>query len=265
MKYKNFYENAKEANLRLRNTVIWYDGPGEQGPYFVMLVTDHDGSDFKIYMKRVGQKYYNIPGIVPPNEQFGHIVDGAGQHMDKFMKDHPQFGMIRKDLSSPHFRNFRPFPLGMMNLVTKDKNGKGIDCETLYLERQPNRLTQQGLISSMIHISTVNAAISRPPSLGNYRFDMWSEYFYDCIMGCYPSIETCLSKLRDPNCANEAAAFHRNFALVRGPIGMIFLAYKSDVVGILDNKNLSAVTVDNEFKYTKEAISDLHVFNNIKS
>jgi hypothetical protein len=70
MKHKNFYENAKEANLRLRNTVVWYNGPGEQGPYFVMIITDHDGSDFKIYMKKLGQKRNNIPGVMCPSDHF---------------------------------------------------------------------------------------------------------------------------------------------------------------------------------------------------
>lgn len=265
MFHKNFYESAKEANLRLRNTIVWYDGPGEQGPYFVLLCTDHDGADFKIYMKRIGQKYMNISGILPPNESVGTEAAGYGTYMDKFMKDYPKFGMIRKDLSSPHFNRFRPFPLGMMNLVTKDKEGKNVDCETLYLERQPNRLTQQGLIKSMIYISSVNAAVSRPPTPAHYSFDTWSEDFYDCVMGNYPSVDTCLSKLRDDRCANEAAAFSRYFALVRGPIGMLFLSYKGEIVGLLDNKNLSSLTVDKEFSYTKEAISELHIFNNIRS
>jgi hypothetical protein len=80
----------------------------------------------------------------------------------------------------------------------------------------------------------------------------------------YPSIDTCLSKMTDPKIANEAAAFHRYFALVRGPIGMLFLSYKGDIVGVLDNKNLSSVTVDREYKYTREVISDLQMFSNIK-
>jgi hypothetical protein len=263
VKHKNFYENAKEANLRLRNTVVWYDGPGEQGPYFVMVITDHDGADFKIYMKRIGQKYYSVSGVMPPNEVYPAETTGFGKLMDKFMKDYPKFGIIRKDLSSPHFRAFRPFPLGMMNLVRTDKNGKAVDCETLYLERQPNRATQQGLTRTMIYISPVNAAMARDPVPMHHSFDLWSEDFYDCVMGKYPSIDTCLSKLRDPTIANEAAAFHRYFALVKGPIGMVFLSYKGDIVGVLDNKNLSSLTVDRDFNYTREAISDLHVFNSI--
>jgi hypothetical protein len=264
MQYKNFYENAKEANLRLRGTVIWYDGPGEKGPYYVLGICDHSSGDLKIYMKKLGQKYINIPSVLPPNEQYGTEITSLGSHMDKFMKDYPSFNMVRKDLSSPHFRGFRPFPLGMMNQTMKSKSGKPIDCETFFIERQPNRNTQQGLIKTMLFIMSVTAGASKPRSTA-HTFDLWSEDFYACIMGDYPSIDTCINNMRDPNIANEAAAFHRNFAIVRGPIGMLFLSYKGNIVGVLDNKNLSQITVDNEFKYTKEAIAELHMFGNIKS
>ncbi|HET9130787.1 MAG TPA: hypothetical protein VFO86_07565, partial [Terriglobia bacterium] len=173
MKHKNFFETVKEANMRLRGTIIWYDGPGEQGPYHVFLICG-DSSEFKIYMKKLGQKLHNIPGIIAPSDHIGEEVAGFQKHMDKFMKDYPKFNMIRKDLSYPHFKGFRPFPLGMMNVVMKDKNGKAVDCETLYLERQPNRLTQQGLIRTMIYVSPVNAAVSRSPKPINYNFDLFS-------------------------------------------------------------------------------------------
>lgn len=262
MKYKNFFETVKEANIRLRNTVIWYDGPGEEGPYHVFLVAG-DGDEFKIYMKKLGQKLYNIPGVIPVSDHVGTETHGTQQLMDQFIKSYPKFNMIRKDLSSPHFKGFRPFPLGMMNLVTKDKAGKVVDCETLYLERQPNRLTQQGLIKTMIYTTPVNAAMTRSPKPINYNFDLWSEDFLDCIMGQHPSIDTCMSKLTDYNFANEAAAFHRYFAVVKGPIGMLFLSYKGDIIGLLDNNNLSSITMDRDYRYAKEAVDDLRIFKNI--
>jgi hypothetical protein len=265
MKHKNFYETAKEARLRLQGTVIWYDGPGEQGPYYVLTVTDHvpDGA-FKIYMKAIGQRYLSDPSVYPPNEMMNQEDANLGPAMDKFMNVAPKFGVIRKDLTSPHFNNFRPFPLGMMNSVKRDKSGKALDCETLYLERQPNRLTQQGLIKSMIYISPVNAAMKKDPTQVSYQFDIWSPDFKDCIIGKYPSIDKCLSKLADPLIANESVAFHRYFALVRGPIDMLFLSYKGEIVGLLDNRNLSQITVAREHKYTREAIAELNVFKDIR-
>lgn len=263
MKHKNFFETVKEANLRLRNSIIWYDGPSEKGPYHVLIICCDTGDEFKIYMKKIGQKYYNVPGVMPPSEHCSE-PEGFQKHMDKFMKDYPSFNMVRKDLSSPHFNNFRPFPLGMMNTVAKDKNGKVVDCETVYLERQPNRVTQQGLIRTMIYVTPVNAAMTRSPKPINYNFDLWSEDFHDCIMADHPSIDECMSKLTNHSFANEAAAFHRYFAIVRGPIGMLFLSYKGDIVGLLDNNNLSSVTMDRDYRYVKETVDDLHVFKNIK-
>jgi hypothetical protein len=264
VKHKNFFETVTEANLRLRNTIIWYDGPGEQGPYYVLLICGDTGDEFKIYMKRIGQVYRNIPGIASPSDTCGSLTDGYQKLMDNFMKSCPKFGMIRKDLTSPHFKSFRPFPLGMMNLVTKNSKEKIVDCETLYLERQPNRTTHQGLTKAMVYASSVTAAMSRGPKPINYNFDLWSEDFHDCVMGNYPSIDQCISKLTDFRCANESAAFHRNFAIVKGPIGMLFLCYKGDIVGLLDNRNLSSLTVDREYKYTREAIDDLRLFKNIR-
>lgn len=265
MRHKNFFETVAEANIRLRNTVIWYDGPGEQGPYHVMLVTGDSGDDFKIYMKKLGQKYSSVPNVIPPNDHIGSNTNGAQALMDQFMKNHPGWNMVRKDLSSPYFKSFRPFPLGMMNQVKRDKAGKAVDCETLFLERQPNRATQQGLTKPMIYAKSVNAAISRSPKPVDHYFDTWSQGFYDCILGKHPSIDECLSNLTDRSIANEAAAFHRYFAIVKGPCDMLFLSYKGEVVGMLDNRNRSSITVASEYKYTREAIDDLRVFNSIKS
>src|SRR3546814_20877703 len=57
-----------------------------------------------------------------------------GKRMDNFLKDNPDCGIIRKNMDSPLFNRFRPFPLGMCNL-----NG-----ETYFLCRSPTRNTQQG-------------------------------------------------------------------------------------------------------------------------
>lgn len=264
--YKNFYENAKEANFRLRNTVIWYHGPGEEGPYYVMCVCVGSSSDeCKIYMKRLGQKYITDSNYLPPNEHIGSNVETIGPQMDEFMAKYPKMNIIRKDLSSPHFRAFRPFPLGMMNLTSKGKGGETVACQTMFIERQPLRSNQQGLVKQMLYKTPVNSAVSNKAVPAQYDFDFFHEDFYACCMGDYPSIDTCISKLTDPTIANEAAAFHRYFALVRGPVNMLFLAYKGEIVGVLDNRNLTSITVDGDKKYTKEAIRDLQVFHNIRS
>jgi hypothetical protein len=51
------------------------------------------------------------------------------------MAEHPAAGILRKQMNSPLFNKFRPYPLGMCN--TKGQRA-------YYLERQPNRKTEQG-------------------------------------------------------------------------------------------------------------------------
>lgn len=265
MKYPNFYQTVTEASMRLRGTIIMYNGPGEEGPYYVCAVTDHlsDGK-FRIYMKALGNKYISNPAVMPPSEQIGVDNPALGGHMDQFMKLNPSFGMVRKELTSPHFNGFRPFPLGMMNKVDRDKTGKATDCETLYLERQPNRGTSQGLVRAMIYTTQVTPSVKKAPTPATFNFDIFSPEFKDCILGRYPSPEECLRNLRDPKCANEGVAFHRYFAFVRGPFDMIFLSYKGDIVGILPNNDLRSVDIGKEFRYTKETVDDLRVFSTIR-
>src|SRR3546814_12211748 len=121
--------------MRLVNTVVMYDNR----PYYVLCSTDHkkDGI-FRMYLDELyterGAAISRIPGI--PYE----YNDGTPQHiergkrMDNFLKDNPDCGIIRKNMDSPLFNRFRPFPLGMCNL-----NG-----ETYFLCRSPTRNTQQG-------------------------------------------------------------------------------------------------------------------------
>jgi hypothetical protein len=266
VKHPNFFETPAEAQMRLVNTVIYYHGPGEEGPYFVFAATDHKDGKFRIYMKRLGQKYL-IEGLHSshiPSNHIGRSDPSLAGAMDKFMTQYPSMNIVRKQMDSPHFNNFRPFPLGMMNQVSRDKDGRGVDCRCLYLERQPNRKTEQGLITSMVYVSPVTAAMKRSPSQAGYAFDMWAPEFLDCVEGNYPNPDVCLSKLRDPKIDNEAVAFSRYFAFVRGPIDMIFLSYKGEIVGMLDNNNLSQVTIGREHRYTREAVSDLRIFEAVK-
>jgi hypothetical protein len=121
---------------------------------------------------------------------------------------HPAAGILRKQMNSPLFNRFRPYPLGMCNL-----KGSG----TYYIERQPNRKTEQGLLSSMLNETRLTSSPQRPrprgcvcPSISTARRSR---------IASWVSIlrrQECLANLLDPEVVNEAAAFHREFALVRG-------------------------------------------------
>jgi hypothetical protein len=44
---------------------------------------------------------------------------------------------------------------------------------------------------------------------------------------------------------------------------MIFLAYKTDIVGILPDNTLSSLKIGKAFKHVREAVEELKLFNTI--
>jgi hypothetical protein len=161
-------------------------------------------------------------------------------------------------MNSPLFNKFRPFPLGMCNVP-----GEGV----FYIERQPNRKTEQGIISSMLDETLITTA---PPmgKLSKSRYvggavSCYGSAFRACVMAEHPTAEECLVNLLDPEIVNTAAAFHRHFALARGPLNMLFLAYKTDIVGILPRNDFSQVRIGKDFRHTREVIEELKLFQSI--
>lgn len=247
--YTNFYETVKEAEMRLRYTVVMYEGE----PYYVLAIGGHhDDGIFRIYLDKMGDpKGLTHQQMTVP---FGDDMnkDGAAKNLDTWLKIYPDRGIIRKMMNSPGFNKFRPFPLGMVNSY-------GTVC---YTERRPVRHTQQGLTDSMIrqHMLYLN-----PPTMKAYGGLCCSSYpLYETIMNRYPEPEECLKRLLEPDNGNTGAAFHRHFAFMKGPIDTIFLAYKEDIVGVLTESNLSRVRLAPSFKHTKEVVQDLHIFNTVE-
>ena len=72
-----------------------------------------------------------------------------------------------------------------------------------------------------------------------------------------------MENLLDSGIQNESGAFHREFALVRGPINTVFLAYKADVVGILPRNDLSLVRLGEEHRHLVEVVENLKIFTAI--
>lgn len=246
----NVYENVKEAMLRLRRTVVVYDGE----PYVVLAITNHKADGiFRIYLDPTAKSSEQISVGRPEPEQYPAEHPGLGDYMDAWMTAHPNSGVIRKQMNSPLFNKFRPYPLGMCNT-------KGGGC--YYVERQPNRRTEQGLLSSMLQETPINLAPSQPPRT-RVNVDVYGKAFKDCIMGQYPSAQEVLTNLNDPDVVNDAAAFDRHFALVRGPLNMLFLAYKSDIIGVLPKGNFDMVRLGREFQHCKEVVENLGLFSAI--
>lgn len=243
----NFYEDIPEAQKRLNNTVVLYEGK----PYYVLAISNHkaDGK-FRIYLDAlrdsgpIASKKYPMP--------YSDYGDGTvGPAMDVWIAANPDKGVIRKHMDSPHFNKYRPFPLGMCNYADN----------AFYVERSPTRHTQQGLTGSMMlskQLSVVPDGVPRSNPI-----NLMSNEFYRTIVNDYPSPEECLSVLSNSDYSTRGAAFHRQFAFLAGPMSIVFLAYKDNVVGMLPTGDLSKVRIDKSFKHTIEVIQELGLFGEV--
>lgn len=247
--YPNFYENLREAHMRLRNTVVMYDSE----PYYIFAITSHakDGI-FRVYMYPIGDSVSTAG-----KECLAYVNNYPSDHselgtmLDKVLETHGKdCGVLRKHMNSPSFNRFRPFPLGMCNL-----RGKG----THYVERQPTRHTPQGLTASMLYDTEILATASLERA-SRAHISIQNNDFRNCVLGIYPTAQECLAGLLNPKIANEAAGFHRDFAFVRGPIDMVFLAYKSDVVGVLPRNDFSLLKLGSDYKHVREVAQELKLF-----
>lgn len=241
----NFYENIQEALMRIKQTIVLYDGY----PNYVHTVAPHPTDEaFRVYMTPL-EKVHEMPmaglpcaGLIP------HGASNMVGHMDAWMEQHPNW-ITRKKMNSPKFNRFRPFPLGMVN---QGQNA-------VYCARQPARpKTEQGLIPSMILATAISVSPKNMPH--GYAVDCYNKSFRDAIIGDYPSPKTVLEGLQNPKFSNESVAFNREFALVKGPIDLMFLAYREDVIGVLPYGDFSRVRLGKEFRHCREVTEELNLF-----
>jgi hypothetical protein len=252
--YPNFYENLKEAQDRLLGTVVLYGGL----PVHVFAITDHKNDGvFRAWLAPIGdeQKDETVKKFYRVVNSSGAEWSGLGADLDKLLEETPDCLVMRKHLSSPKFNKFRPFPLGMCNV--------GTQC--FYVERQPIRpMMHQGLVRYALHETLITAGSRQDnPAKALERVDVYSQGFRDCILADHHQAADVLKALMDPKIANDAHAFHREFAFVRGPVGMVFLAYRTEVIGCLPNHDLSLVALGREFSHCREAVTELEIFERI--
>jgi hypothetical protein len=253
MEHTNFFETLKEAEMRLKGTIILYDGD----PYYVIAVTDHkqDGV-FRLYLDPVSSENMTVQNFTLPGSEMAGGGVSYGQLLDNFMDANKNAPMIRKKMNSPLFNKFRPFPLGMCNL------GKHV----YFLERRPARKTEQGLITQMLDIEDIKVmADSGKGKVPHHCFSMFNNDFRACVKGEYPTAASCLAALKNPKVRNNAAAFHREFAFVRGPLDTLYLAYRDQVVGLLPSDDFSSVRLGKKYAYTREVVQGLNLFQTIEA
>jgi hypothetical protein len=249
MQHPNFYESLDEAIIRLLRTVVLYDGE----PFYVLALANHMTDNIiRIYLDPIGvkEKRRSLPEL----DNYQPNSASVGPLLDAYMETEAgkKAGLLRKQLNSPLFQKFRPFPLGMCNTKTG----------AVYLERQPQRQTQQGLMRNMVLEHRISLDNSSSKGYGP-NVSLFGEEFKACVMGDYPSPQTVFKALLDPSVANNSLGFHRHFALVRGPIDMLFLAYKQDVVGVLPVGDFSMLRLGRKFQHVREAVFELGLFSSI--
>jgi hypothetical protein len=254
--YTNFYESIKEANMRINNTLVLYDGD----PYFVLAVGDHNPDGvFRVYLD---------PLPTEPNELMAHQMYSIpytwhdepgmsrGEKMDKWLdtNDGKKSKVIRKMMNSPKFNKFRPFPLGMQN----------IDGGVSFIERKPTRFTQQGIMDNMVSVDPIVFQKAERQRFQTSRsFTFYGYEMYNTIKGIYPTADECFARFESGDVGNSAVAFDRNFAFVQGPLSLLYLAYKQDIVGFLPSVADREVRLGREFQHLKEVVAELGVFDKI--
>lgn len=64
----------------------------------------------------------------------------------------------------------------------------------------------------------------------------------------------------------ESVAFHRDFALVKGPLDFIFLFHKTQVIGLVkkDLGNSFEAILSPDFNYLKEVTENTNCFNRVR-
>jgi hypothetical protein len=248
--HKNFYETIQEANMRLRRTIVLYG----DDPYYVHAVTNHtkDGI-FRVYISEITRvKKIGIPALAAyPQEH-----PALGVELDKYVKSKENKGLERKRINSPHFNRFRPFPLGMCN------TGEAGAGRCFYIARCPQKRTEQGLTGAHVEETevTLGDKSGRPD---RHNVALYSDAFYATIKGIYPTPKEILAAFGDPDIDNEAVGFHRDFALVRGPIDSLYLGYKDRIIGVMPKGDLSEVRLSKRNLQTREIVEALDVFGTV--
>lgn len=252
--YTNFYQQINEANMRLKNTVILYDGD----PYYVLCVTDHKADGiFRLYLDPLpsvdGERLEAAKNCVPCNDYDPKEDGDIGEAMDDYLSS-TKSKILRKKINSPLFNKFRPFPLGMCQY----------NDHVLFTQRRPTRRIEQGLTSSMIHNELLKLGRKRPQTGSDiHPSDIWlTSKLHDVIKGVYPSPTDALKMVKSGD--KESVAFDRNFAFCRGPAGTIFTAYRDDFIGLVAEGDLSVLKLSPEFEYTKELVTESGIFNNVR-
>lgn len=260
VKHANFYQTLSEARMRLRDTIVMY----KNEPYWVMeVIEDPNDNKFRVYMDPLGKKYVGREAYPDWPVSMAYSNSAYKDAVDSFIANTPECKIIRKFANSKHFNNFRPFPLGNMN----------VSGEVVYCERTPTRNMQQGMLPDAVTGTRVTVASSRTKNplnskytqgrLGDFAVECLTPEFYDMLMGSYPSYKEVVENLLNPEVLNVGCAFHREWSVMRGPVDMLCLCYQHQGIGLID-PDTNNVRLGKEFSYLAESLEELNIFNDIQ-
>jgi hypothetical protein len=229
------YENLNDAQMRLQNTVVLYDGE----PVYIQEIGQVGPGDpkediFRVYAYPLP---YKPAGVLPKAfkirhagmEQWHIAIDNEGNPVrvkpprppapEPKPEDDGQAG-FRKFISSKKF-DLAPFPMGFLN-----DEGK-----VFYCHRRPRRQQRQGLSGETFIGEAVDSG--EPPL--QFGEVVGSSEFLDCIKGNYPRYDLAYQMVKGDGL--NAVAFARNFALIRDKDmeELIYLYHKKEKVGFIVN------------------------------
>lgn len=219
------YESLEDARLRLKNTVVLYDGE----PVFIRNIEPSRSEKDGIFRIHADALPLNGPGQIHNEDEDwdeGVAVD-VGDWIDAAKK-----ADLRKFISSKNF-DIAPFKMGYVNL----KKG------AVFCSRVPRRQQKQGL--SLESYSAVGL---------DWGAFVQSKEAVDMIKGRYPTLDQAKALLNK----SPLVAFSREFAIAKDEIleDMFILYYKGSKVGVfLDGK----VTLGKKYTCLKETLLEIKV------
>jgi hypothetical protein len=217
------YENAEDAKMRLRQSVVLYKGEP-------VLITDvRAGGGGKDDVIRV--LIQDLPVGNVPKEGF---IEKARKRVGIEDEDAAE---RRKYISSKHF-DIAPFPLGYVN----KQGGNG----AFYCSRMPNRIQKQGLCGENFK------AVDNYGGAVPFTVFLASKETVAMVKGDYPSFDRALALLDK----SRSVAFSRNFALVKDEVipALIYLYHKGTKVGMFNGREMC---LGINFNCLKESLNEM--------
>lgn len=153
-------------------------------------------------------------------------------------------------------RGHRGVGLTLVNIETKEVASVGVDDKEIsykplrtgycnlrdrvsYVQRVPVRRWKHGL-----HINNLECDEARKEAF------MSTKAFSAMLRGDYPSFEKAIGLVEN----RKAIAFHRLYALERGNLGLVWLAYRGYRVGWLER---DAIRLGDDYKFLREELDEV--------